>query len=135
MIHPGIVVGTRRGSVSVQIESTSACASCEVHSRCGFAESKNKTLDIPDPHWRDYTVGQTVSVHIDQSHGLLAVLIAYILPALLLIALVVGLSLAELRELTVILLSLASMLLYLLLLVLFRKHIDSRFPLSITPNP
>ena len=134
MEHEGIVTAVKKGSVTVQIESVSACASCQAHSRCGFAESKNKTLDIPTRQWQQYATGDTVTVTIDHTHGMQAVLIAYILPALLLLAIVVGLSLAGLPEWAVILLSLLSLGVYVLVLYLTRKKLDSRFELAISKH-
>lgn len=134
MTHPGTVIKTQKGQVTVQITSVSACAACQAHSSCGFAESKTKTLDIPDRHWADYSPGEQVTVAIDHTHGLLAVLIAYILPAVLLLGVIVGLSLAGVPELAVILSSFAALALYIGLLVLLRRRINGRFTLSIVKN-
>lgn len=138
MQHPGTVTAVKPDSVTVQIESVSACASCQAHSRCGFAESKTKTLDIPTQSLshsatRPLAVGDPVIVTIDHSRGLLATWWAYVLPAVLLIAVVVGLSLAGFSEPFVILLSFATLGLYILTLYLLRKKLDSRFTLTVTP--
>ena len=130
--HPGIVKAVKQGFVAVEIESTSACASCAAHSRCGFAESKNKTLDIPTPDWQSYSVGQPVTVHIDESRGMLAVWIAYVLPALIMLAVIIGLSLAGLPEWAVILSTLAALGLYILFLYFRRRKISTRFTLTLT---
>ena len=135
------------GFVTVQIESTSACASCAAHSKCGFAESKTKTLDIPvekkrnasgipgrgceRTEWKEVNVGDKVTVTIDETKGLLATWWAYVIPALLLLAAVIGFSLASLSEPVVILLSLAILGLYILILFLLRQKLDSQFTLSL----
>lgn len=93
--HDGIVIAVTPGRVRVRIEAVSACASCAAHGRCGFAESKEKEVDVPAADWSDYQPGQTVTVHIDESRGMLAVWLAYVLPALLMLAAIVGLSLAR----------------------------------------
>jgi sigma-E factor negative regulatory protein RseC len=113
-------------------ESTSACATCQAHSRCGFAESKNKTLDIPTVDWQSYTQGDRVTVHIDESRGMLAVWLAYVLPALIMLAVIIALSVAGLPEWIVILATLASLGLYILLLYLRRQKINTRFTLTLT---
>ena len=89
--HPGTVTAVSQGTVRVQIVSLSACASCQAHSRCGFAEAKEKELDIETRQWATYSPGQQVEVVISESRGLLAVLLAYVLPSLLLIGSLVGL--------------------------------------------
>ena len=136
MEHPGIVTAVKRGFVTVQIESTSACAACQAHARCGFAESKTKTLDIPaqaikPSESRAFHPGDKVTVSIDHKHGLQATWWAYVLPALLLIASIVGFSLASFSEPLVVLLSLLTLGVYVLILYLLRKKIDGKFELSL----
>lgn len=132
MTHPGTVLNVKPGSVTVKIQAVSACASCQAHARCGFAESKDKTLDIPTPEWQLYSQDQPVTVTIDTTHGLLATWWAYLLPALLLLAVAVSLSSAGLPETLVILLSLATLALYVLALYLWRKKLDGKFTLTIS---
>lgn len=138
MEHPGIITAVNKDSVTVQIKSTSACAACSAHAKCGFAESKDKTLDIPTSHLRPPTSvlrpGDKVTVVIDSTHGLLATWWAYVLPAIVLLAVIIGLSLLSLPEPVVILFSLATIGLYILLLYLFRHKLDSKFTLTVTPN-
>ncbi len=129
--HAGVVTGVKEGLVAVQIESTSACASCAAHAKCGFAESKNKTVEIPTEDWRDYQQGDTVEVKIDESRGMLAVWIAYVLPALLLIVDIVGLSVAGLPEWAVVLSSFAVLGLYVAILYASRRKVEGRFTLTV----
>lgn len=119
----------------MQIESTSACAACAAHSKCGFAESKTKSLDIPiDENFNDnFKVGDRVTVTIDHTRGLLATWWAYVVPAVLLMGAVVGFTLAELPEPIVILLSLSVLAVYILILFLLRKKLDSQFTLTVSP--
>ncbi len=134
MNHNGIVKNTAPGRVTVQIESVSACASCAAHARCGFAESKDKTLEIPTDNWQRYQPGDNVTVQIDQSRGLLAVWWAYLLPAIILIAVIVALSLAHLPEWAVVLAAFATLALYILALYLSRHRLESRFTITIMKN-
>lgn len=129
--HAGVVTGVKEGLVAVQIESTSACASCAAHAKCGFAESKNKTVEIPTEDWRNYRPGDTVEVKIDESRGMLAVWIAYVLPALLLIVDIVGLSVAGLPEWAVVLSSFAVLGLYVAILYASRRKVEGRFTLTV----
>ena len=131
--HDGIVVGVREGRVEVQIEAVSACATCAAHGRCGFAESKDKRLEVPSDDWQRYTEGQQVVVHIDEGRGMLAVWLAYVLPALLMLAAIVALSLAHCPEWVVVLSAFAVLGLYVLVLYLRRRHVESRFTLTVEP--
>ena len=131
--HDGLVTKVGTGKVTVSISATSACASCEAHSKCGFAESKDKTLDIPAEDWERYSVGDRVNVHIDESRGLQAVWIAYVLPALLMLAVIIGLSIMGLPEWVVIISTFLILACYTGILVLRRRHISKRFTLTVEP--
>ena len=129
--HEGVVKAVKQGSVEVEIESTSACASCAAHARCGFAESKNKTVAVPTDEWRSYDVGETVRVNIDESRGLLAVWIAYVLPAVLMLAAIVAMSVAGAPEWAVAAVALAVLGLFVGALYLLRSKVGRHFTLTI----
>lgn len=133
--HEGIVQQVRPRRVTVRIEAVSACASCAAHGKCGFAESKDKIIEVPTVDWQQFNPGETVIVNIDENRGMLAVWIAYVLPALLLLSTIVGLSLAHLPEWTVVLSSFFVLVLYILFLYLFRHKVESHFTLTITHHP
>ena len=129
--HDGIVTAVAPNRVTVTIQSVSACASCAAHAKCGFADSKEKTMEVATNDWKDYAVGDNVTVNIDQSRGMLAVWIAYLLPALLIIAVAVTLSLLHLPEPVVVLATFATLGLYILALYLIRRRLESKFEISI----
>ncbi len=129
--HIGTVKAVKEGSVEVEIESTSACASCAAHARCGFAESKNKTVAVPTAEWHDYKDGDTVTVNIDESRGMLAVWIAYVLPAVIMLAAIIGMSVAGAPEWAVAAVALAVLCLYVGGLYLLRGKIGNRFTLTL----
>ena len=136
--HDGTIVAVRPGMVDVQIVATSACAACAAHAKCGFAESKNKTVSVPLTQSHNnaitqYSVGDPVLVRIDQSRGMLAVWIAHILPAILMLGAIVGLSAAGVAEGLVALVALGVLGLYILLLYLLRHHVEGRFTLTLEP--
>lgn len=133
--HDGTVQDVKPGLVAVQIESVSACATCQAQAHCGFAESKNKTVEVPCADWQSFHKGDNVTVQIDESRGMLAVWIAYVLPALLLIATIITLSLLHLPEWAVVLSSFAVLGIYILVLYLRRKKVERHFTLTITHNP
>ncbi len=129
--HEGLVKKSANGMVDVEIESTSACASCAAHARCGFAESKNKTISVPTTDWQKYNVGEAVLVHIDESRGMLAVWIAYVLPAIAMLGVIIGLSAAQMPEWVVAIAALAALGLYVGLLYLVRGKIGKKFTLTV----
>ena len=135
MEHPGIVTAAKPGFVTVQIESVSACASCAAHAKCGFAESKEKSLEIPisQSESQQLTEGTRVTVSIDSSSGMRAVWIAYLLPALLIIAVVIALSAAGIDEGLVAVAAFGVLGLHILALILLRRKIERQFKITVKP--
>ncbi len=131
--HDGIVTKVLEGRVEVRIEAVSACASCAAHGRCGFAESKEKRVEVPTKEWQQYSVGQNVKVNIDESKGMQAVWIAYVLPSLLLLAVIIGLSIARLPEWMVVVSAFLMLTLYIVVLYLRRKKVEGKFTLTVAP--
>lgn len=130
--HAGTVKAVANGSVEVVIESTSACASCAAHAKCGFAESKNKTVAVPTNDWQQYHEGDAVTVHIDESRGMLAVWIAYVLPAVIMLAAIAVMSIIGTPEWAVALAALGVLALYVGLLYILRGKIGKRFTLTVS---
>lgn len=135
--HSGIVIKSENGIVSVKIESLSACATCESHGSCGFAEKKDKVIDVRTPNWDIYQQGDRVVVSITETLGMKAVWIAYILPAILDLVLFVFLYDSDnpVSELTCALISLAFFALYFVVLYFFRKKLERKFTFSLTHEP
>ena len=129
--HAGTVISSECGIVKVQMQVVSACSACQAHANCTFSEKKEKIVDIDTPQWRDYTPGQRVNVIIQSGRGLQAVLIAYILPAVLLLATFGTFYALRLPELAVALASLAVIALYGALLYLLRHRLQNRFTFRI----
>ena len=135
--HDATVVAlndTGTGSITVQLHVVSACASCEAHGKCGFADSKDKTMVIDTPDWQQYHLGDSVIVTINANRGLQAVLIAYIIPALLLLATFATLSALHLSEGWVALVTLLVVALYGVLLYCLRHRLQQRFTMSVAPK-
>ncbi len=132
--HPGIVSGTSRGIVNVKIEVHSACGSCSAHAHCGFAESSERELEVETPLWQEYHEGQRVIVTINESLGFLAVVWAYLLPAVLLLGTIIPLLIVLNNELLAVSISLAVVALYYGILYLFRHRLQKKFTFDIEPE-
>ena len=122
----GTIKEIKEGLLIISIECHSACAHCQAHQACGFAESKEKTVEVENADWQQYAVGDAVTVDIRESQGLLAVLIAYLLPAVigLVILLVTYTPWGELRSA---LATLAFFALYVAVLRLLRPRLQRKF--------
>ena len=125
--HAGTVIAASDNRVKVQMQVISACASCEAHAHCTFSEKKDKIVDIDTPDWQQYAPGDRVTVIINSGHGLLAVLIAYVLPALLILAVFALLYALHFPELWIALITLLAVGLYGLILYLCRHRLQRKF--------
>lgn len=132
--HDGVVVAVGDLSVTVRIQTVSACAACAAHAKCGFAETKDKTLDIHVADTSRFSIGDHVQVAVDSSRGLRAVWVAYLLPALLMLLSIAILALFHASEWLMVLSAFATLGLYIMFLYILRHKINSRFTLTLTPN-
>jgi sigma-E factor negative regulatory protein RseC len=97
--HSGIVANIDKNIVRVEIISLSACASCKSKSMCQMSGSKEKIIDVPVPDSEKYSIGQSVNIVMQQQLGLKAVFLAYVMPFLVCIIALFGLSFAFDNEL------------------------------------
>lgn len=124
--HSGVVTAVEAGQVEVRMKVNSACGSCQAHAKCGFAESADKVVVIETALWQHYHVGDAVEVVISQRNGLVAVVLAYLLPAVLMIAVFIVMN-SLFGELWAALGTLLFVVLYWGVLWCFRKRIKQRF--------
>ena len=121
--HKGRIVAADKGSVSVEIISESACASCHAAGLCGLTESKKKTVVVPVRDPEAYEIGQEVEVCLGTKAGMKAVLLSYVLPVLFLLILILSLSKIGLGELATGGISLLGVAGYYLVLYFFRDRL------------
>ena len=133
--HDGMVTATAERKVTVRMDVLSACAACQAHSRCGFADKKEKVVEIDTPDWQQYHPGDKVTVIVNARRGLLAVVIAYLLPAVLLLATFITLHCCRLSEVWVALGSLTAVGLYAGILYCFRSRLQKKFTFRLSADP
>lgn len=134
--HEGVVVGISDSSISVEIVSKSACASCHAKSVCAVGDSAVKIIEVPlsiGTLAADCKVGDSVKVVLDSSLGVNAVWLAYVAPMAVLLASILVFSSVGMRDLYNGLLSIGVVALYYVVLSFFRKRIDRIFTFSIEP--
>ena len=89
--HDGIIIALNEdGTALVRIVQTSACAACKAKAMCASAESAEKEMTVtlansPSPI-ADIKVGDTVEVMVQQKMGWKAVMLAYLLPFFVMLA-------------------------------------------------
>ena len=84
--HRGKVVQVTPESTTVEIISSSACSACHASGICGMSEYTKKAVEVPTRAWENFTPGEEVNVVLKASMGHKAVWRAYVLPLLVLVA-------------------------------------------------
>ena len=87
--HSGVVESIEEGCVHVRIVQTSSCAACKVTGYCNAAESKEKMIDVYCDAVADYKVGQQVTVSTSGQVAVKALLWAFGVPFVLLLAMLI----------------------------------------------
>ena len=125
--HDGTVLDAQPGLVKVQMHVVSACASCKAHEKCAFVDKADKVVDVETDDWQQYSPGDSVIVSVNEGLGLLAVLLAYILPAVLILASVILLSLYTNSEALAAIAPILLITVYFLLLYRYRSRLQRKF--------
>ena len=84
--HEGIVTKITNDELEIKILAQSACAACHAKSACGMGEQAEKTLTVPKPKGQTFTLLQKVNVTMAIGQGNKATVLAYLIPILLLLA-------------------------------------------------
>jgi len=96
--HEGIVTKITDDELEIKIMAQSACAACHAKSACGMGEQAEKILTVPRPKGKDFAINQKVNVKMAIGQGNKAAVLAYLIPILLLLAVLfvcLGLGLNE----------------------------------------
>ena len=123
--HTGIVERIDGDMAVVRIAQTSACAGCHAAKMCMASESRDKRIDARLTH--PVAVGDEVQVVVREQLGWLAVLLAYIIPFLLLVAAVAGFAKIGWSEAKAGTGALVSVAIYYVILRLFRDKLQRKF--------
>lgn len=132
--HDGKVIAVSPRLVKVEMHVVSACSSCKAHASCTFVDKADKVVAVETDEWKQFNEGDHVTVTVNESLGLLAVLLAYILPAVLLIAAVVLLSLFTHSEIIAAALPIVIVAIYYLILYRFRNRLQKKFSFGLTKD-
>ena len=85
--HDGIIIALNGdGTARVRIVQTSACAACKAKAMCASAESVEKEMTVVLLSNEQWAVGNEVEVMVQQKMGWKAVVLAYLLPFFLMLA-------------------------------------------------
>ena len=148
--HDGIIIALNEdGTALVRIVQTSACAACKAKAMCASAESAEKEMTVVllgengkvktennstqsyttlHDSTQSYHVGDTVEVMVQQKMGWKAVVLAYLLPFFVMLAVMfIGNAIWAVREEILGTVALCAMALYYLVLGMFKDKLQKEF--------
>ena len=130
--HTGTVINIFRDTVTVCVESSEACGSCASRSACSLGTTTaTRNILVTTPEAANYTVGERVIVATRTQMGLLAVLLCYAAPAVVLVAILAVAVALGASEGIAALISLASVALYYGVIWLFRDKLAQKISFTI----
>ena len=148
--HDGIIIALNGdGTALVRIVQTSACAACKAKAMCASTESAEKEMTVVllgengkvktennstqsyttlHDSTQSYHVGDTVEVMVQQKMGWKAVVLAYLLPFFVMLAvMLIGNAIWAVREEILGTVALCAMALYYLVLGMFKDKLQKGF--------
>ena len=129
--HKGTVALIGRNFVRVDIEVMEACGACASRKACAMGQGTTREIMVYTDEAAKYSGGEEVNVSARQTMGLMAVLLCYVVPLVVLVAaLAVAVALGCAEGLAA-LISLGVTALYYLLLALMQKRISRRVVFTI----
>lgn len=129
--HKGRVVRMTPELTTVAILQHGACSACHAAGLCGMADMAEKTVEVPTDPYAGYGVGDEVEVLLKASMGMKAVWLAYFIPLLIVIAVILGLAGLGVGEVAAGLSGLGALAVYYFLLWLLRNRLKNEYIFTI----
>ena len=129
--HEGVVTKITDDELEIKILAQSACAACHAKSACGMGEQAEKILTVPRPKDRAFDINQKVNVRMAIGQGNKAAVLAYLIPIVLLLAVLfvcLGLSM---NEGLAALISIVALIPYYIVLYMKRDQLKKRFEYTV----
>ena len=124
--HKGRVALVGRNFVRVDIEVLEACGSCSSRKACAMGSSEKREIMVYTDEAQSYSIGEVVEVSAKQSMGVMAVILCYIVPLVVLVTALAIATVVGLSDGIAAILSLASTSIYFGLLALFRDRLSKK---------
>ena len=129
--HEGVVTHITDDELEIKILAQSACAACHAKSACGMGEQAEKILTVPRPQGKDFTINQKVNVKMAIGQGNKAAVLAYLIPIMLLLAVLFTCLGLGINEGLAALISIVALVPYYIVLYLKRDKLRKQFDYTI----
>ncbi len=124
--HPGTIIDITPEFTTVKFTAPPACSSCHASGFCGASENEEKIIQIPTT-LGNWEIGQEVEVCLKRGMGFKAVWLSYVIPLAVLLAVLLLLVGAGVKEWLSGLLAIAATAVYYLILWLFREKLSNEY--------
>lgn len=129
--HRGKVIKITPETTTVAILQHGACSECHAAGLCGMADVAEKAIEVATDPYATYRVGDEVEVMLRASMGMKAVWLAYFIPLIILLVVILGLSAFGMAEVPAAAAGLTALGLYYLALYLFRDRLKNEYIFTI----
>lgn len=129
--HEGIVTDITPETITVEFVKKSACASCQARSVCMASDESVRFIEFDNSADTLYEPGERVNLVLEESMGIKAVWISYVIPLIILLLLLLSLSWFISSELIIGLVIVGMISLYYFVVYLFRDKIEKSFVFTI----
>ena len=129
----GRIIRITPQTTTVSIEQHGACSACHAAGLCGMAEVAEKAVEVPTDPYASYGVGDQVEVVLKASMGMKAVYLAYLIPLVVMLAVILGLVALGVGEVAAGIAGLAAVGVYYLLLWLLRDRFRNEYVFTKAP--
>ena len=129
--HEGVVTKITDDELEIKILAQSACAACHAKSACGMGEQAEKILTVPRPKGKDFAIGQKVNVRMAIGQGNKAAILAYLIPIILLLAVLFACLGLGINEGLAALISIIAIVPYYIVLYLKRDKLKQKFEYNV----
>jgi sigma-E factor negative regulatory protein RseC len=126
----GVVSKVTAESIAVNIVSVSACFACRAKELCSAFERKEKIVFVPNTGQK-VQCGDKVNVIMETGTGIKAAMLAYFMPAVVVVAILFFLLGTGMEELSAGIISLSSLAGYYFVIYLIRQKLKKHFYLYI----
>ena len=88
--HNGRIEKIEGDTIFVRIIQQSACSGCHAKGMCSASDQKEKVIEVNDPNSDRFHINEEVTLCGQSSLGLQAVLLAFVLPLIIVVAAIVS---------------------------------------------
>lgn len=127
----GIIESINAGTATVKFIQHAACSGCSAKMICGSSENDVNRVEVSVSN-SEFTKGEEVNLMINRSLGIKAVMLAYIIPFVIVLVVLLVLSSLNFNELIVGIFSLGILIPYYFILSLNKHHLKKTFTFSIS---